>query len=42
MASESDMESSCVARNCFNVNIAGCVCKSGFGAGSAFPNLNIF
>lgn len=44
MASESEIESSCVAKNCLSVNIAGCVCMSGFGNGSAPPNLlgNLF
>lgn len=28
MASESDMESSCEAKNCFSVSIGGCVCMS--------------
>uniref|UniRef100_A0A7G3B737 Uncharacterized protein n=1 Tax=Lutzomyia longipalpis TaxID=7200 RepID=A0A7G3B737_LUTLO len=34
MASESEIASSCVARNCFSVIIHGCVCMSGFGAES--------
>lgn len=36
IASESDIESSCDAKNCFNVDIGGCVCKSELFCASIF------